>query len=115
MRTLLAFLSIGFCLGLTNPMTAQQRREGPTPRGARRPVHSPARPGPPVVGAGLDGPPRPPTAGAIVLFNGRDMSGWVTDSGAPARWNVRDGVMQIAPGTGAIRTQRAFGDIQLHI
>ena len=33
----------------------------------------------------------------------------------PARWNVVNGEMVIAPGTGDIQTKESFGDVQLHV
>jgi hypothetical protein len=78
-------------------------------------VHDDARPWPPVVDPGPAGPPAPVPADAIVLFNGKDMSGWTTAKGAPAKWAVRDGYMEAVKGAGSIQTERGFGDSQLHI
>jgi len=102
------------------PAVAQQHQEGPTPPGARWAVHSWERPRPPVVAPGPERGPVPPPADAIVLFDGHTLNGWETapDSGqpaTPARWIARNGVLEINPGTGSIRTTRAFGDVQLHI
>ena len=52
---------------------------------------------------------------AIVLFDGRDLSAWRHPDGSPARWTVEDGAFTVVAGTGAMRTVRAFGDVQLHI
>ena len=79
------------------------------------PPNSMDRPRPAVVDPGPERPPAPAPSDAIVLFDGTSLSGWGSDSGKPARWTVRDGYMQVAPGTGAIRTKRAFGSVQLHI
>jgi hypothetical protein len=54
-------------------------------------------------------------ADAIVLFDGKDLSGWTTTKGAPAEWLVRDGYMEVVKGKGSIRTTRGFGDCQLHV
>ena len=78
-------------------------------------VHDETRPMPPVVDPGPAGPPAPVPADAIVLFDGKDLSGWTTAKGAPAAWLVKDGYMQVVKGTGAIQTVRGFGDCQLHI
>jgi hypothetical protein len=56
-----------------------------------------------------------PPSDAIVLFNGHDLSRWRSDGGAPAKWIVRDGYVEVAPGTGDIETADKFGDVQLHI
>src|SRR5205823_14425277 len=58
-------------------------------------------------------PPRRPKC-ATVLFDGTDLSGWVTRGGEPAAWKVRDGYMEV--GGGYIRTRDTFGpDFKLHV
>lgn len=53
---------------------------------------------------------------SIVLFDGKDLSNWVSvNGGAPAKWEVKDGAMVVVRGTGAIRTKQEFDDVQLHI
>lgn len=52
---------------------------------------------------------------AVVLFNGRDLSNWRKEGGGAAAWNVADGVITIAPGSGSIITEETFGDAQIHI
>ena len=56
-----------------------------------------------------------PPSDAIVLFNGKDLSRWRDKDGGAAKWNVRDGYVEVAPGTGDIFTSDKFGDVQLHI
>jgi hypothetical protein len=56
-----------------------------------------------------------PPSDAIVLFNGRDLSHWRGKDGSAAAWTVRDGYVEVAPGTGDITTADKFGDVQLHI
>jgi hypothetical protein len=56
-----------------------------------------------------------PPSDAIVLFNGRDLSHWRSKDGGAAKWNVRDGYVEVAPGAGDITTTDKFGDVQLHI
>ena len=56
-----------------------------------------------------------PPSDAIVLFDGRDLSRWRSGNGGPAKWSVRDGYVEVAPGTGEIQTVDKFGDVQLHI
>lgn len=81
-------------------------------------VHDGNRPQPKRVVPGTfssaDQPGKPP-ADAIVLFDGTDLSKWTTDKGEPAKWLVKDGVIEVAPGTGTMRTRDPFGDCQLHI
>jgi hypothetical protein len=51
----------------------------------------------------------------VVLFNGKDLTGWVTRDGKPAPWKVRDGFMEVTGG-GDIKTEEKFGpDYQLHV
>jgi hypothetical protein len=58
-----------------------------------------------------------PPSDAIVLFDGKDVSQWVSaKDGAPADWDVHDGVMTVKKGgVGNIQTKRAFKDYQLHV
>jgi len=77
--------------------------------------HSMTQPKPPVVaGQGSAGPAAVP-ADAVVLFDGKDLSQWVSDSGEPAGWTVRDGFFEVKPEAGSIQTRESFGDIQMHI
>jgi hypothetical protein len=58
----------------------------------------------------------PPPAGAIVLFDGKDLHQWVkTDGDAPASWERTDaGAMQVKGG--GIKTRRTFdGHFKLHV
>jgi len=53
---------------------------------------------------------------AIVLFDGKDLSGWCKrGSNEPAAWKVENGYMEVAPRTGDIVTKETFEDFQLHI
>jgi len=58
-----------------------------------------------------------PPSDAIILFDGSDLSEWTGASNDQdeALWNVSDGAVTVAPGTGNIKTRRGFADIQLHI
>ncbi|SFE39932.1 protein of unknown function [Thermoflexibacter ruber] len=57
-----------------------------------------------------------PPSDAIVLFDGKDFSNWVSakDGSAP-KWTLKDGAMVVERGTGDIVTKQTFGDFQLHI
>ncbi|HEV8597925.1 MAG TPA: DUF1080 domain-containing protein [Gemmatimonadales bacterium] len=59
--------------------------------------------------------PRPVPSDAILLFGGRDLLQWRSVSGGAAPWHLGKGYMEIVPGSGAIHTQQAFGDLQLHL
>ncbi|HEU4570113.1 MAG TPA: DUF1080 domain-containing protein [Gemmatimonadales bacterium] len=81
------------------------------------PQHSMERPRPPIVTPGEARLPVPAPSDAIVLFDGRGLAAWrsADSAAAPARWTVRGGYVEVAPGTGGIATRDSFGDIQLHI
>jgi hypothetical protein len=79
------------------------------------PVHDLSRPLPPVVAPGPAGPPVPPPADAVVLFDGKDLSQWQDAKGQPAKWKVENGYIEVVPKTGGIRTVKGFGDCQLHV
>jgi hypothetical protein len=69
---------------------------------------------PVVVPGGFVAAPAP--ADAIRLFDGRDLSQWVSvKDGSPARWAVADGIVTVVKGTGNIETKRRFGSYQLHL
>jgi hypothetical protein len=81
-------------------------------------VHDSSRPQPAIVTPGTastaERAGRAPSD-AVVLFDGTDLSGWIGQDGAAARWQVENGYMQVVPGTGDIRSRRHFGDCQLHV
>jgi len=52
---------------------------------------------------------------ALVLFDGQDISQWVSMDGSPTKWIARDGYMECVKGSGYVRTMQNFGDCQLHI
>ena len=78
-------------------------------------VHDKSRPQPKVVAPGTPEQPGQSPSDAIVLFDGKDLSQWVTTDGGPAKWKVENGYMEAVKKTGSIRTKRSFGDCQLHI
>jgi len=78
-------------------------------------IHDESRPRPPVVDPGPAGPSVPAPSDAVVLFDGKDLSGWVTGKGEPAKCKVQDGFMEVVKGTGSIRTKEGFGNCQLHV
>ena len=89
--------------------------------GSKWRVHDVSRPQPQVVTPGTassqEKPGRPPSD-AIVLFDGADLSKWVTMvKGQPTepKWKVQDGYMEVVNGAGGISTRDSFGDMQLHL
>jgi hypothetical protein len=85
--------------------------------GSRWRIHDPDRPQPPVV---TPAAPVivPPPSDALVLFDGKDLSAWVTrardGAESPAGWAVGDGYFESGPGPG-ITTRDSFADVQLHL
>ena len=80
-------------------------------------VHDGNRPQPRVVRPGepcSDQPVAPPSD-AVVLFDGTDLSGWMTRDGGEPGWKVEHGYMEIVPSSGSIQTKEHFGDCQLHV
>jgi uncharacterized membrane protein len=104
-----ASLVAGALLACFNPATLEAQSPPPCAQHARD------CPAPPVINAGPPGAPAPPPSDAVILFDGRSLAAWRSSDGSPARWLVRSGYMQVAAGTGGIRTVREFGDVQLHI
>jgi hypothetical protein len=58
-----------------------------------------------------------PPSDAIVLFDGKNLSEWLTfKDSTDAKWDINpDGSITVKPGAGDIFTRRAFGDCQLHL
>lgn len=73
-------------------------------------------PQPPIVtpGSTCEEPASAPSD-AIILFDGKNLSGWENMKGDPAEWTVSDGVFTVKRGTGGIRTKQKFNDFQLHL
>ena len=77
-------------------------------------VHDMNRPVPEVVTAGKAAGEAP--SNAVILFDGKDISKWESKkTGREAKWNVKNGYMEVAKKAGDIRTKQKFGDCQLHI
>jgi hypothetical protein len=81
-------------------------------------IHDPHRPVPSIITPGTastqDAPGKPPSD-AIVLFDGTDLSQWLSTDGGPAKWKVENGYMEVVAKSGYIHTKQSFGDCQLHV
>jgi len=108
-------LTLALSVAIATTAVAQQTTRADTARKPRPQDTEWYTPVPPVVtpaGAVTLAPP----SDAIVLFDGHDLSQWVTASdSSPARWTVADGVLTVNKPAGDIRTKRSFGSYQLHI
>jgi hypothetical protein len=61
--------------------------------------------------AQLGGPP----SDAIILFNGTNLDAWVGRDGNAPKWQIKNGILEVVPGTGSISTKQSFGDCQFHV
>ena len=56
-----------------------------------------------------------PPSDAVILLGDQTLAAWVNRQGAPARWQLEDGVVTVTPGSGDILTIEHFSDVQLHL
>ena len=57
-----------------------------------------------------------PTWGeSIMLFNGKDLTGWTTQGSNKSQWKAVDGVLTNAASGANLMTTRTFGDFKLHL
>jgi Domain of Unknown Function (DUF1080) len=126
MKSQIAFLAVSLAAALgalaQQAQQAQQAPTGytdtPTIPGSKWRVHDGARPRPPVVTPGTSSTATvagSPPSDAVVLFDGTSLAAWRTENGAPAKWKVQDGYMEVVGGSGDIVTKQDFGDSQLHV
>jgi hypothetical protein len=103
--------------GFQTPEEYEKRPEGSPIPGQKWKVHDLKRPLPPKVTPGLPILSPAPPSDAIVLFNGKDLSQWVSRvrGGAvgEAKGKIENGYFEI--GGGGFETKDKFGDCQLHI
>lgn len=96
------------------PQQVEEVRKKAMEMGLLRPANEAPKKEPTVITPGAK--PGDPPSDAIVLFDGKDLSGWKSlRDGSNAKWLVQDGYMQVQPRTGDIATKQEFGDCQLHI
>lgn len=80
------------------------------------PLHDRKRALPPIVSPGAF-VAEPPPSDAIVLFDGTNLANWLSTKtpGAPARWRVENGYMEVVENAGDIESAQGFGDVQVHV
>src|SRR5262249_58634644 len=113
--TRMSFQWVGTSMLLVSLVAALSSTNAWAQIGTRWPQHSLDRPAPPVVDPGPYVAPSGHPSDAVVLFDGKDLSQWRDEKGGAARWVVRDGYAEVAPGTGSMQTAQGFGDVQLHV
>jgi hypothetical protein len=121
MKTIL-FLAFAASLVAQKPDVGDDKRgytDTPQIPGQPWKVHDQARKRPPKVTPGMPLLNEAPPSDAIVLFNGKDLSHWVSvarnQPPTEAKWRVENGYLEIVPHTGRLVTKEKFGDIQLHV
>src|SRR5262245_45788095 len=115
----LVFTCVGFGVSVTILAAEQQGlgyKDTPLIPGTQWHVHDGDRPQPRIVTPGASFSHQAPApSDAVVLFDGKDLSKWQSGGGQPAKWNVENGYMEVAPKAGSIRTKDKFADFQLHL
>jgi hypothetical protein len=101
------------------PLRAQEKlgyTDTPAIPGTPWHVHDGSRPQPRVVTPGATfSLLAPPPSDAVVLFDGRDLSQWESIHGGEPKWTLTDGILEVVPFSGNIRTKQRFADFQLHL
>lgn len=95
--TLMLFAGISSCFAQGDPKLTEQWK-----------------PVPPIINPGSA---QQAPSDAIVLFDGKNLSEWVSakDGSTAAGWTVENGILTVKAGTGDIKTKQVFEDFQLHI
>jgi hypothetical protein len=120
MKSRIAFIaaSLAAALGAQAQQAPTGYTDTPTIPGGKWRVHDDARPRPPVLTPGSCSTataPGSPPSDAVVLFDGTGLAAWRTENGAPPKWKIQDGYLEVVGGSGDIVTRQEFGDSQLHV
>lgn len=91
------FLTVVSAMLLLGTLAPAQKNEGPQPR-----VIDP-------------GDSSHPPSDAVVLFDGKDVSGWTREDGSPSRCTVENKVMVCTTGAGDIYSKERYHDAQIHL
>jgi hypothetical protein len=126
----LLFFALAACVMAQQPQAKQQAKkqvagddrsgytDTPQLPNQKWKVHDSARPRPPKATPGMPLLREAPPSDAIVLFDGKDVSQWVSivkGQSEPARWKVSNGILETVPNGGRLSTKEKFGDCQLHV
>src|SRR5579863_860875 len=100
MKSQIAFIAVTLSVALG--AQAQQAPTGytdtPTIPGSKWRVHDDARPRPPIITPGTSSSATVPGSApsdAVVLFDGTSLASWRMEDGAPAKWKVQDGYLEV--------------------
>lgn len=67
-------------------------------------------------GTSTNAPAATAPSDALVLFDGKDLSKWISTNGkGAAGWTLADGAMTVKGGAGDIQTREVFDNYQLHV
>ena len=114
MKILSQLSCVSFCIGVFGMGgTGLPEASAQLPTGWK--AHDWERERPQVVTPGTSNLPLAAPSDAVILFNGNNLDQWRSSDGGPAKWIIKDEVMESVPGSGYIFSAKSFGDVQLHV
>ena len=114
MKILSRLSCVSFCIGVFGMGgTGLPEASAQLPTGWK--AHDWERERPQVVTPGTSNLPLAAPSDAVILFNGNNLDQWRSSDGGPAKWIIKDEVMESVPGSGYIFSAKSFGDVQLHV